>query len=104
MSQSGLSDLGFMCGVVCYLRHVLSHLQFGLNNIRVIDLTLLHSSRLSLTVAGMNLLVEDYLSLLSSISVLQLFMVSEFVPNGSIKIIRGGSVMFSLVFNVELSW
>ena len=29
-----------------------------LNNIRVIDLTLLTSSRLSLTVAGMNLILE----------------------------------------------
>ena len=30
----------------------------GLNNLRVNDLTLLHSSRLSLTVVGMNLLFE----------------------------------------------
>ena len=30
----------------------------GLNNLIVIDLTRLHNSRLSLTVAGMNLLLE----------------------------------------------
>ena len=33
-------------------------LTVGLNNIRVIDLTLLRSFRLSLTVAGKNILIE----------------------------------------------
>ena len=47
---------------------------------------------------------KDYLSLLSSISVMKLFKINEFVPNGSIKIITVGSVLFSLVFNMELAW
>ena len=33
-------------------------LAIGLNNLRVIDLTLLRNSRMILTVAGMNLLLE----------------------------------------------
>ena len=46
-----------MCGVAC-LSKVLSHLQFGLNNLRVIDLNLLHNSHMSLTVIGISLLLE----------------------------------------------
>ena len=48
-----------MCGVVAsYLEFMLGHLQFGLNNIKVKDMALLCSSRLSLTVARMNLLLK----------------------------------------------
>ena len=47
-----------MYSVACYLVNMLSHLQFGLNNLREIDLTLLPSSYLSLTVVETNLLLE----------------------------------------------
>ena len=44
------------------------------------------------------------MSLLSSMSVLQLFMVSDFVSIGYIKIIKVGSVLFSSLFDEELAW
>lgn len=47
-----------MCEVSGCLGNVMS-LAAGLNNLRVIDLTLLHNYRLSLTVGGMNLLIEE---------------------------------------------
>ena len=46
-----------VCGVTGGLGNAKS-LAVGLNNLRVIDLTLLHNSCLSLTVVGMNLLLE----------------------------------------------
>ena len=70
ISQGSIIDLELVCGVVFFSDDMLGHLHFGLNNLRVNDLTLLRSSRLSLTVAGMILLLNDYLSLLSSISIM----------------------------------
>ena len=62
-------------------------LTVGLNNLKVIGLTLLHRSRLSLTVTGMNLLLEG----LSEPSVMYecfvAYMVRDFAPFG----IAGGS-------------
>ena len=62
---------------------------------------MLCNCRLSLTVAGIVFYSKDYPSLLSSIGVMHLVMVSDLVPSGSIKIIKVGSVLFSLVFKVE---
>ena len=56
--MSNISDLGFVCVEYIFDREVLSHLQFGLNNLRVIDLTMLCNSCLSLTLVGINLLLE----------------------------------------------
>ena len=57
ISQGGIIDLELMCEVA-HLENMLGHLQFGLNNLRVKDLTLLHNCRLSLTVVGISLLLE----------------------------------------------
>lgn len=47
-----------MCEVSGCLGNVMS-LAAGLNNLRVIDFSLLHNYLLSLTVGGMNLLIEE---------------------------------------------
>ena len=47
-----------VCGVIDWLRNAKS-LAVGLNNCKVIDLTLLRNSRLSLTIARINLLLEE---------------------------------------------
>ena len=71
ISQSSIIDLGRECGVPCYYEDMLVHLQMGLDNLRVNDLILSQSSRLSLTVAGMSLLLEGSSDPLSSISFLR---------------------------------
>ena len=58
MITGDISDLAFMNGVACYSRHMLSHLQFGLSNLRVMDLALVAQLFLSLTVVRTNLLLE----------------------------------------------
>ena len=60
-----------MCGVACYSKEMLGHLQLGLDNLRIDDLILLCNSRLSLTIAGMSLLLKGLYDPLSCKSVLQ---------------------------------
>ena len=67
-------------------------LTVGLNNLRVIDLTLLRSSRMSLTILGMNLLLEGLSEPSIKYKSSTVIMVSDFVSDGSIKIITIGSV------------
>ena len=70
ISQGSHIDFELVCGVICYLEDMLGHLYLGLDNPRVDDLILLHSSRLSLTIAGMSLLLEGLSESLSSKSVM----------------------------------
>ena len=58
---------------------MLSHLLQGFNNLRVIDLTMLHSSRLSLTIVEIDPLLEGLSRLSVKMGVRHLDMVSEFI-------------------------
>ena len=57
-ASDNISDLGFVYLLSHWLIWECNSLTVGLKNLRVIDLTLLCSSRTSLTIAGMNLLLE----------------------------------------------
>lgn len=53
-SQSGFSDVRFMCGVACYSGPMLCSLQLEYNNLRVVDWTMLCNSRLGVIIIGMS--------------------------------------------------
>ena len=56
-SRCGFNDLGFVCVESLVFRAYAKLLAVGLNNLRVVDWTLLRSSRLSLTITGISSLL-----------------------------------------------
>ena len=71
ISQENIIDLELECGLAYYSKGMWDHLQSELDNLRLYDLILLHNSCLSLTIAGISLLLEGLSDPLSSMSVLQ---------------------------------
>ena len=58
ISQCSIIDLELVCGVACYSEEMLGLLRLRLDNLRVNDLIWLCNSRLSLTIAGISLLLK----------------------------------------------
>ena len=83
---------------------MLSHLHFGLNNLRVSDLTLMCNSCMSLTIAGMNLLFEGLSEPFVKHKCYVAIYVSDLVSFGHIKIIKIGNVSLNPLFDEELAW
>ena len=76
-----------------YFRVYVKSLVVGLNNLRLVDWTLLRGSRMSLIVAGRNLLLEGLSEPSLKCKYFAAVYDQWFCSNGSIKIIRAGSIV-----------